>query len=75
MIARDVVSSKPLPTAKEVMEKLAFAEAKKTSDELRLKKGVDARLFRKRRFFKVFTTICVLAAAMAYVPFADAHIS
>ena len=32
-----------------------------------------ARLFRKRRFFKVFTTICVLAAAMAYVPIADAR--
>jgi hypothetical protein len=73
MIARDVVSSKPLPTANEVMERLAFAEAKKTSDELRLKKGVDARLFRRRRFFKVFTTICVLGVAMAYVPIADAH--
>ena len=75
MIARDVVSSKPLPTAKEVMEKFAFAEAKKTSDELRLKKGVDARFFRKRRFFKAFTAICALAAAMAYVPFANAHVS
>lgn len=32
-----------------------------------------ARLFRKRRFFKVFTAICAVAAVMAYVPFADAH--
>lgn len=32
-----------------------------------------ARFFRKRRFFKVFTAICAVAAATAYVPFADAH--
>ena len=32
-----------------------------------------ARFFRKRRFFKAFTAICAVAAAMAYVPFADAH--
>lgn len=32
-----------------------------------------ARFFRKRRFFKVFTAICAVAAAMAYVPFANAH--
>ena len=31
------------------------------------------RFFRKRRFLKAFTAICVVAAAMAYVPFADAH--
>ena len=32
-----------------------------------------ARFFRKRRFFKVFTAICAVAAAMAYVPIANAH--
>ena len=32
MIVRDVVSSKPLATAKEVMEKLALAEAKMRVD-------------------------------------------
>ena len=32
-----------------------------------------ARFFCKRRFFKAFTAICAVAAAMAYVPFADAH--
>ena len=32
-----------------------------------------ARLFRKRRFFKILTTICVLAAATIYAPFADAR--
>ena len=31
------------------------------------------RFFRKRRFFKVFTAICAVAAAMAYVPIANAH--
>ena len=32
-----------------------------------------SRFFRKRRFFKVFTAICAVAAAMAYVPIANAH--
>jgi hypothetical protein len=32
-----------------------------------------ARFFRKRRFFKVLTGICALAAVTAYVPFADAQ--
>lgn len=31
------------------------------------------RFFRKRRIFKVFTAICAVAAAMAYVPIANAH--
>ena len=32
-----------------------------------------AQFFRKRRFFKAFTALCAVVAAMAYVPFANAH--